>query len=126
MVAMPAREEFSGQKTMLPRVGLRPREAACVLRVSERMVANMVRRGLLRDVAAQRCRRIDPEQLAEMVADDPSAREILAGLLDGSLRVSPSTGGDSVPTARACPMPCFARISSKTSGCLTCDIDARQ
>jgi excisionase family DNA binding protein len=74
--------------TSRSRTTLRPREAACVLGVSERTVTNMLRRGDLRNVANQRCRRVDPEELARRVSDNPAALLLLEGLLDGSLAVS--------------------------------------
>jgi hypothetical protein len=89
------------------RIELRPREAAAVLAVTERDVVNMLRRGALRNVAAQRCRRVDPAQLATIVAERRERLDILAGLLDGSLTVRVGRAAE-VPTVHATP----ARASS--------------
>jgi len=66
---------------------LLPHEAAYVLQVSVRCVRNQLRRGELAEVGPDRRRRLDPDQVAEMVSDRPLALEVLAGILDGRVRV---------------------------------------
>ena len=60
---------------------------------------NMLRRGELRNVASQRCRRIDPAQIVQLVGDSPSQLNVLGGVLEGWLVVSPSQNG-SAPQAQ--------------------------
>jgi hypothetical protein len=58
-------------------------EVALVLEVAPRIVRNMVRRGELRDIGSGRLRRIDPAQVAGLVANRPLAMAALDAIVAG-------------------------------------------
>jgi hypothetical protein len=72
---------------MGPRL-LEPYEVAYILEVPIRAVRNMLRRGELRDVGVDRRRRIDPQQLADLLSDRPLALAALDAIAAGRLRVA--------------------------------------
>jgi excisionase family DNA binding protein len=101
---MTQQSDIGSPGSLWTRTTLRPREAACVLGVSERTVTNMLRRGELRNVATQRCRRVDPEELARRLSGNPAALVLLEGLLDGSLAVATQATGRA-PVIQRVPTP---------------------
>ena len=74
---------IQGEIVACPRPSLRVYEAAFVARRPEKDIRNMLRRGALTTVPAGRNRCVDPQELADLIADDPLASEILRGILDG-------------------------------------------
>jgi hypothetical protein len=66
---------------------LLPHEAAFVMQVPLRTVLRMMRRGELVDIGVDRCRRVDPAEIACMVDGRPLALEALNATLAGRLLV---------------------------------------
>lgn len=68
--------QLGGRTVQVRRLALEVSEAASVLRCSPQDVRNLVRRGELADVSANRTRRIDPLELAQLAARRAQAGEL--------------------------------------------------